>query len=367
MKILIVDDDLNKISAVIKILAELEIPMQINSVEDIKSAMAQFQEVQYDLAIVDIFLPVKKGSVIQKDGGGQLLNELYRKRDSHSIPKYIIGLSQMHPIEKQDFSEIWNILQYAPSSTKWSNSLKQLIRHIERVNFQNKNKFKLEKFIPTLFVEGMTDKFYLEKAFQLFAPEQLSKILIKSQSNAGANWVAAQLIIWGFQLPKDDDGNLIKGIALLDSDEAGNEAKIKINRILNSSQQEKACKNLQLSGNYSKDVLDYYKAGCQIEMEIESLFSLELLKEADSLGYLDNRNPTFIKKPSGWDEFKESAADYITSKEISQDALVLVKKVKMQKKKKFLQLVESKLEEGNLKEIFANFENLVNDIISSFK
>jgi PleD family two-component response regulator len=70
MNVLIVDDSIDKLSEISKVLVALKLDININTVEDIQGAMFFLKENYVDLLILDQFLPLIKGKdqKILKDG-----------------------------------------------------------------------------------------------------------------------------------------------------------------------------------------------------------------------------------------------------------------------------------------------------------
>lgn len=366
MKILIVDDSLNKLSDVSKVLIDTGKKVEIKTVEDIQGALAFLIENSVDFLILDLFLPFRKGKneKILPNGGSFLLNEINRKKDSIILPKYIIGLSQYHD-QSTNFSDIWQVIEYSPSHTKWSNTLKSYVLHIEKILSQQDDNKENSRIVPTLYVEGLTDVDILTRVVELHFPNYKDKFSIVSQKNAGANWVAQQLIIWGHQLNRDANDKLIKAIGLFDSDEAGIKAKKDVNNKLTSLNQLESIKTNNILPKYSMNLLEYYKRGLKIEIEIESLLPTEFLIYADKKGWLEYRAPLFIEPPKDLDQMSETVPEFLERIEFPNDLSIYLKKVKLSKKEKFAKeiIIQSK----HTPSLLDNFKTLISDVISSFQ
>lgn len=362
MKIIIVDDNIDKISQITKSIFEISSTITVDSVEDIQTAILEFKKNRYELAIIDILLPVKKDDKLESNGGMILVNEIERQKNNIYFPDYLIGLTAYNEYEA-NFSTIWKVLHYDVSETKWSDSLKKLIGYIQKVKSQPNSLNHEVK--PSIFVEGKSDIFLLKSAFNFFNPKLLERIEIVSKNNSGANWVASQLVIWGNRLALDSKGNYLKAIGLLDSDEAGNLAKKEVHRVLTTTKKQSTCRVFQLSPNYSDDVLDFYKSGCKIEIEVETLFPLNIQIAIEKKGWLENRSPVFTSSPNDWNSFDESAKDFLKGKGFNDNQLLLTKKVKITKKKAFCDFIDS-LSKTEKQKAFSNFEGLIKDIEEYF-
>ena len=244
MRVLIIDDSIDKISNLTEVINTLPFKCFIDNTETITNAIIILKEKKYDIVIFDLHLPLRIGDVPDPKGGKFLLEEIYRKNKSLNIPQYIIGFSQYAELN-DDFSPIWKVIRYEPSKLEWQNSIISLFNHVA-YNLVDKDQ-NLDEILPTVIVEGLTDLDFINAALELFFPQFKNKLSIKSQSNAGANWVGNQVIIWSLQNFKDgNDKNLIC-VGLLDSDEAGNLAKKVINEKLTTQNEQNSFKIVQMS------------------------------------------------------------------------------------------------------------------------
>lgn len=362
MNILIVDDSIDKLSDVSKLLIDTHLSLNIGTVEDIQGAMIYLSDNIVDLLILDQYLPLRKGkgSTILKNGGYQLLSEMSRKSKKINTPKYIIGLSQ-YVKECPEFSDIWSLIEYSPTHTKWHSPLIKILNHIAEVNINGSVDNLTNPSLPTLFVEGLTDVELLKFVTNQHFGHLKDMFVIASQKNAGANWVAQQLIIWGHQLTRNTNKELVKAIGLFDCDEAGIKAKNDVIKKLNSANQKESAKIRTIKASHSTNILEFYKRGLQIEIEIESLLPLELLNYADSQGWLEYRNPLFIELPKEWDQMTETVSNYLDRKMFPQDLRVYLKKVKVSKKEQFVKYVLEKATESI--EILDNLKILLKELI----
>ena len=361
MRVLIIDDSIDKISNLTEVINTLPFKCFIDNTETITNAIIILKEKKYDIVIFDLHLPLRIGDVPDPKGGKFLLEEIYRKNKSLNIPKYIIGFSQYAELN-DDFSPIWKVIRYEPSKLEWQNSIISLFNHVA-YNLVDKDQ-NLDEILPTVIVEGLTDLDFINAALELFFPQFKNKLSIKSQSNAGANWVGNQVIIWSLQNFKDgNDKNLIC-VGLLDSDEAGNLAKKVINEKLTTQNEQNSFKIVQILPKYNNELLKFYSVKCKIELEIESLFPIEIFEYAESKNWLEYRNQTFISNPTDWEQHHQTTSQYIISKGIEEKNLLYTKKVKMSKKIAFSNYVMNLEDKKNT---FKNFEPLIKEIIKSLK
>jgi len=363
MNVLIVDDSIDKLSEVSKILVAADLNIKINTVEDIQGAMFFLKENSVDLLILDQFLPLIKGKdqKILKDGGYQLINEINRKADKIITPKYIIGLSQYYN-ECEDFSDIWKLVEYSPSHTKWCNPLIKILKHISNIKDVASNVNYNIMTLPTIYVEGLTDLSLLNYVATHYFSEVKDKFSIESQRNAGANWVAQQLVIWGHKLKRNNENKLIKAIGLFDLDEAGVKAKNDALKKLNSSNQMEAVKVFAIQAKHNKNLIEFFKRGLQIEIEIESLMPVDILNYADKKGWLEYRTPLFIDPPKDWNQMNETVSAYLDKIKFPNELKVYLKKVKITNKEQFTEYVINRASESIT--VLDNLKLMLNELIN---
>ncbi|WP_419211636.1 hypothetical protein ACNR9Q_12925 [Maribacter sp. X9] len=359
MRILIVDDSIDKISELTKLISVSNPEAHIETAESISNAITLFQsEPTYNLAIIDIFLPLRIGEDPLKIGGELLIKEMYRKKKNLNIPNFIIGFSQYDTSNAQ-FSSIWKIVKFEPNSMVWKESFKELLDHIKTSKFTVNQE---ESIKPTVYVEGLTDVNYLNQAFEIFFPKERELIEIKSQKNAGANWVANQVAIWAISKRRDKKGAYIKSVGLLDSDEAGIKAKKDLVDRIQTENEQKCFKIVHINQDHNQELINFYSKGCKLEVEIESLFSIDVLEHADSKGWLEYRGSTFVERPKGWKQHEENSVDYVLKQGITKEQSIYLKKVKTTSKQDFCKYI---IKEKDKKSTFSNFEGLLKKILEN--
>jgi hypothetical protein len=366
MKVLIVDDSINKFNDVSKaIINGRENFLEVYSVEDVKSAMDFIKQTKVDILIVDQQIPIssKISSDIEIDGGSKLIMEIERKRDQIIVPNYIVGLSQF-PENQTVFSDIWKKLIYSPDKSDWSKSLNKLLLHVEATIGNSKDHIQVNFKKNYIYLEGLTDLNYLDKVLEL-NPDLVGDFELHSMSNAGANWVGQQLIIWGHTLPKTQTGEHLTSIGVFDNDDAGIKACSETKKKLSTQNQKQYAKIFSISPNFSNEVLEYYKNGLSIEIEIESLLPPNILKYAEEQNWLENRSTIFIKQPKEWDQMNETIPEFLERKGIKDDKLLYLKKVKIGRKRDLLNYVI--LEADKDSRILNNMKLMLEEIIKKLK
>lgn len=360
MDILIVDDSNDKIANIISVIREISPNFNIDTVIDSISAQRKLIEKKYDLLIVDLLLPLRQNEEPIIDGGKNLVLELERNSKLKS-PNYIIGITQYQE-QTNNFSNIWNVLHYSPSSFEWKNILKRIISHITRATLNTLEKPEIKK--PTIFVEGKSDEIIILEAIRLFYPDLESKVFIKSERSAGASWVARQIIIWGSSLTKDNNEKYIKAVGLLDGDQAGNNAKEEINRVITStSAGSQTFKVIQLSPSYARELISHYKKGIKIPICLEEMLPINYWKIAESKGWLENSQNTnfLLDDPKGWDKMNHSLSSHLFSLGLTNDEMIYLKRFTIQGKEESTKYIAS-LPNDEKKDLLKNFDNLIKQI-----
>lgn len=363
MKILIVDDSLDKVTAISEaILSNRDSNVIIDCTEDIVTTLQSLTSIKYDLVVLDLLLPWRKGEDPIENGGATLVKEIQRNSNKIVTPSYIIGLTQYDP-EKVFFSDIWKAIKYSKGNTSWSTSLNEVISHVVK---SKKTPNSLVNKLPTIFVEGKTDKEILIEAIKIHEPKILQFADIDAKGN-GANWVSKQICIWALQQQKEvGSENLLIGIGLLDSDNAGRSAKSEIERLVKTENGKNTYKIIQYKARHNLDLLPFFSNGLNIDIEIESLFTIDVLQKANDLGYMEDRTTIFETMPKDWNQMNTLLPDFLCTKGIKKDSHIYLKKIKEESKNKFCKMLSS-MSDNEKKEAFSNFDTLISEICDKLK
>lgn len=131
VNILVVDDNPNKIQNISEVLKKFECEtVEIVYCYDIKSAKSKLRKNNYDIMILDIYLPNIFGQTpLMQDGGIKLLEDIKKSRH-YSYPKYVISLSgykESTDIFKQYQGNIHTSIDYDVTTNAWEEKLKGCI------------------------------------------------------------------------------------------------------------------------------------------------------------------------------------------------------------------------------------------------
>lgn len=292
ISILIVDDDLKKITSIINAIKEtISETLSINQASCVQEAIEYLQRKEFHLLITDLKMPIKHDDSPDDSGGESLVRSLYRRKTKANVPMYIIGLTQFIELKK-DLKNVWNVWYYDASEEKWKESLRDLIFHISLV----KSRINVEK-IETLFVEGTTDKKIIKSTISKFYPKKEKLLFIDTlKFGGGASWVERQLFIWGKQLAiKTNDNKYLKAIGLFDDDKAGKDSIEKLRNLIDiNSAESKTFIIRKCSAKYSPILKSIKKKGITFSTVIEDLLSEFFWEQAKKNEWLEKRDLTNI-------------------------------------------------------------------------
>jgi nucleoside phosphorylase len=127
-KILIVEDDSDKLREVTSILESIDgvEDHNIDHVIDSISAKNKLRDNFYDLVILDIAIPLRRSEQIDPEGGIKLLKEILT-RDIYKQPSHIIGLTALDEIFTEATeafaNQILSVIRYSLTDIEWKGKL----------------------------------------------------------------------------------------------------------------------------------------------------------------------------------------------------------------------------------------------------
>ncbi|RYE59538.1 MAG: hypothetical protein EOP48_00545 [Sphingobacteriales bacterium] len=159
IKILITDDNLNKIANISKLIATIPEIKGYDVAHNVISAKKFLSQNHYDLLILDLSLPNREGEDPNAENGNDFLQDI--SRISRLIkPYHIVGLSEydeyINAFQDSFDQELWALLKYDPSSTGWEKLLKKKINYLidsKRSLLQNIDSFQYDVAIVTALRE----------------------------------------------------------------------------------------------------------------------------------------------------------------------------------------------------------------------
>lgn len=131
LKILIVDDNCDKIKEIAKILCESIV--DIKTAINLNDARKILIEEKFDLLILDMNIPIRIGADSKEDAGIDLLRDI-ENLDRINKPTNIIGITahlELKEQYKKDFNESgWLLIHYSIINNEWKNQINNKVKYI---------------------------------------------------------------------------------------------------------------------------------------------------------------------------------------------------------------------------------------------
>lgn len=150
--------------------------------------------------------------------------------------------------------------------------------------------------VPTIMVEGKTDKQYLELAISLFSPELQTLLdeeqlrIFTKEGKGGCKKLQEWTYAWIYS------GNLSRALVLFDKDEAGISAK---NELVNSQIYQNRRSSATIKTDYlcpSQNIIQIMSANVMVYYEIEHLLSIACWKKLKEKNYVEPRGTSELYK-----------------------------------------------------------------------
>jgi nucleoside phosphorylase/CheY-like chemotaxis protein len=136
LKILLVEDDRNKLRHIVKALRAVP-GCRLEDIEETayaNTAKRMLRAKEYDLLILDIAIPERTDQLPSPEGGIGLLKEILDRDTTYYRPKHIVGLTAFPEILRTVASrfeeDLWMVIQYDPTSNHWAEQLKRKVQYI---------------------------------------------------------------------------------------------------------------------------------------------------------------------------------------------------------------------------------------------
>lgn len=159
MKVLIVDDSVEKTSAILALLTQ-QCNIERDDIVTTQTAVdakRELRNVDFDLLILDILIPVRIEEEPRVNVSVDLLNEIYAEQRLRK-PKYIVGLTAYEESKaevEQHFRErLWTVLYYDPTSVDWLTSIRNSVIYLdERLNQPSKINYDVDLCVITALLD----------------------------------------------------------------------------------------------------------------------------------------------------------------------------------------------------------------------
>lgn len=147
LDILIIDDSPKKIKCVKDILFSLSgLELRVDTSSDITTAERQLLVTQYDIVLLDLFIPYEYGQVADPDNALNFLHHIMVEDDFYK-PYFIIGITEKEETEKycKNFEEhLYYLLKYEENDDNWKDALIQKTYYLNSVKSKIQHEIKYD-------------------------------------------------------------------------------------------------------------------------------------------------------------------------------------------------------------------------------
>ncbi|EPG0533139.1 ATP-dependent nuclease [Vibrio harveyi] len=216
-------------------------------------------------------------------------------------------------ITNADTSELHEEMGFMPfiasqikeAQEKWAQKVSDLENEKDELKKELAEKAD-DSEIPRLFVEGDSDRRFLDKAFSVMYPDKRNKYVFSLRKGANSASAAANRAIAWTLVQQHIGKTPTRGMLVLDSDEAGNKAKESFVSAIGKNKEIVKV----VSVKASSDTISLLNKGFDIPKDLESLYSEELWILADKKGWLEEvKNMQQRLKPSKVNELINGTFD----------------------------------------------------------
>jgi len=135
MKILIVEDDVNKMRNIASALTECDgiLLDDIASETDAAGAKRFLRDQKVDLIVLDLHLPVRIDLPPTPTGGLDFMRSISTRPDFF-VPTHVVAISgNLDALASlsDDVGELWGVIRYDPTSNRWRDQLKSRVRYAQ--------------------------------------------------------------------------------------------------------------------------------------------------------------------------------------------------------------------------------------------
>jgi nucleoside phosphorylase/CheY-like chemotaxis protein len=134
LRIIVLEDSNEKFERVAQVLREEGLRDEdVARAKNVAAARASMSKEQFTLLVLDVQVPMRDGEREDNEGGIYLLKEILFD-DVCLRPSYVVGLTGVPEVYGKQSAlfqrQGWALLEYSASSTAWSQSLRDILRHI---------------------------------------------------------------------------------------------------------------------------------------------------------------------------------------------------------------------------------------------
>lgn len=135
MKVLVVEDDTDKFGQITSVLEAVGVPAEgVSLAICAADAVSALKSGRYELMLLDVNLPRRRGETAIRGGGLEVLRELGRD-ETLTKPRYVVGVTAYEDVV-EEFGDVfdehlWSLVHYNPTSDLWIAQLKSKVEYIQ--------------------------------------------------------------------------------------------------------------------------------------------------------------------------------------------------------------------------------------------
>jgi nucleoside phosphorylase len=175
IKILIIDDSVEKLRAVLNFLEkECNVSeIDIDCADTVNSGRDYLTKNSYDLLLLDLVLPINEDDSPTAESGTKFLDEIYYNPNIN-IPLHIIGLTEYDQAFKesaQDFEDkLWGLVNFSLQTNDWKDKLKSKVFYLQKTKTDYKKFIEVEKKFDVAIITALNKEFEELKSICTWEP-----------------------------------------------------------------------------------------------------------------------------------------------------------------------------------------------------
>lgn len=133
---LIVDDEKQKISEINAVIMGMDVDAYVDKANDVEEAKVKIMDIQYDIMILDLYIPTKCGLKDEKPENARDFLNYIKAEDDVYKPYFVIGNSAFDDAEDyKDFftNHLYYLLKYDETDDSWMDALKGKILYFNQL------------------------------------------------------------------------------------------------------------------------------------------------------------------------------------------------------------------------------------------
>lgn len=169
LSIIIIDDSDDKVKKIKDFLRSFDCVRSdhVDIADSLNTGIDKLSAKQYDLAIVDLYLPVEKGDEPQPENGMTLI-DMISKDDELLKPLHVVGLTRESYNENHHSAftkSMWFLLNYESNSDSWKEPLNNLLNYMVRSKKMLQETHEYDYDVAIINALQAPEHYWLKKVF----------------------------------------------------------------------------------------------------------------------------------------------------------------------------------------------------------